>query len=154
MANFITTNQLELKIAFSLTVVSLVFIMIGHVYPDKIQSKLKNVLFTLPQTDIDWWSVSHFVYFGILGYLFPNYLFELFIIGILWEVIEDGLTDSNKKQLLDCNKEYNGATKHFKHLWCKVFARDGDYWYGKWDDIFANLLGMVVGAFIRKYVKY
>jgi len=142
------------KGAFNLSVtfifIALVFILIGHVYPKEIQAFLKRPLLKLPETYIDWWSVSHFGLFCILAYLFPDYLFELFIIGVMWEVVEDLLSPPTSKGLVDCEKEYKNPLKEtFKIISCDYTAREKDYWYGKWDDIFANLLGLVLGHYLR-----
>lgn len=147
---FVEKHKKELVISFYITVIAILFIMVGHVYPDQIQSKLKKKIITIPETEFDMWSVTHFGFFAILAYLFPNHLFELFIIGILWEVLEDGLSDARNKQLVNCENNEKSKIKHlFQKLWCNGLARNGDYWYGKWDDIFANLMGLVTGQFIR-----
>lgn len=148
---FVETHKKELKFSFYLTLFAILFIMLGHVYPDQIQSKLKKKIITLPQTDFDMWSVTHFGFFAILAYQFPNHLFELFIIGILWELLEDGLSDAKNKQLINCstNHKKSYVKELFQKFWCNGLARNGDYWYGKWDDIFANILGLIFGHFIR-----
>ena len=99
---------------------------------------------------MDWWSVSHVAFFAILAFLFPDHLFELFILGIIWEIIEDGLSPRNSKGLINCNRQYqNSWVNTFKVMWCDNIAREKDYWYGKWDDVFSNTIGLLIGHFIR-----
>jgi hypothetical protein len=149
----IRTKKLDagvVKIGVFITIFALAFIMIGHVYPGQIQAVLKKPLITVPATVIDWWSITHFVFFGIMAYMMPDHLFELFLVGILWEIVEDGLAPRHGKGLVSCNKKYeNSWLNTFKYMWCDNIAREVDYWYGKWDDVFSNTLGLIVGHFIR-----
>ncbi len=146
-----TMDKGAVKFAVYISVFALAFIMVGHVFPGQIQAVLKRPLFNLPPTTIDWWSVTHFGFFGILGYTFPDYLFELMILGILWEVVEDGLAPHDAKNLVDCEADYTDdmMRENFQTLWCDTLSRKKDYWYGKWDDIFANVLGLLLGHYLR-----
>ena len=111
---------------------------------------LQKELFKLPAVTIDLWSVTHFCTYTILGYLFPDYLLELFSLGIFWEIVEDALSPSHNKLLVDCEATYDlGFKEWFKNLWCKKAANEKNYWYAKWDDLFSNALGLLVGHFIR-----
>jgi hypothetical protein len=129
---------------------ALAFIIFGHYYPGQIQAVLKEPIMTVPSAVLDWWSVTHMLFFAILAYLFPDHLFELFLLGIVWEIIEDGLSPRDSKGLVTCDKKYsNSWMETFKIMWCDNIAREKDYWYGKWDDVFSNLLGIVIGHFVR-----
>lgn len=132
-----------------ITVLVVLFILIGHIYPKKIQSVLKEPIIKVDSVTFDWWSVTHFGFFAVLGYLFPFHIAELTILGIIWEIIEDALSPSYNTKLINCNKKYEGIVQRFKMLWCDITSRDKDYWYGKWDDIFANSLGLIVGQWLR-----
>lgn len=139
-----------IKLSLLLVFFVILFILIGHRYPKEIQDFLKKPLLSLPSTEIDLWSFTHFGLFVILGYMFPHHLFELFMIGLFWEIFEDALAPQSNKHLVNCNKEYKNSWKEtFKTVWCKHTALDKDYWYGKWDDIFCNVVGLVVGHFLR-----
>ena len=35
------------------------------------------------------------------------------------------------------------------YITCDNISRENDYWYGKWDDVFSNTLGLLIGHFIR-----
>jgi len=140
----------SIQFAFIMTLFALSFIVAGHFYPGQIQSVLKHPILTVPSAVIDWWSVTHIAFFSMLGFLFPDYLLELFVLGIFWEVVEDALSPTTGKGLVNCERDYNnGFMNAFKTLWCKHTACEKDYWYGKWDDVFSNTLGLLFGHFIR-----
>lgn len=85
--------------------------------------------------DIDGWSMTHFVLFLFLGYLFPgNFLFVL-ILGSLWELLEYWVGKNNKKIM-------NGVICNLQKL------NQEEWWYAKISDLFINLLGYVIGAYI------
>jgi hypothetical protein len=145
-----TIDAGTLRFAVLITIFALSFIVLGHFYPGQIQAILKKPILKVPSAELDWWSVTHIVFFAILAFLFPDHLFELFVLGILWEVVEDGLAPRTSKGLITCDKEYkNGWLNTFKVMWCDNIAREKDYWYGKWDDVFSNTLGLLIGHFIR-----
>ena len=145
-----TLEKAHIPVMAIITVLSLAFIILGHYYPGNIQAVLKRPIVTVPSTVLDWWSVSHLFFFAVLAYLFPDHLFELFLVGILWEIIEDGLSPRDSKGLVTCDKKYdNSWMETFKVMWCDNIAREKDYWYGKWDDVFSNLLGLLLGHFLR-----
>jgi len=145
-----TVDKGCVKLAILFIFVAILFILIGHIYPKQIQAVLKKELFKLPEASIDWWSVSHFGLFCILGYLFPDHLLELLLIGVAWEIIEDALSPPDSKILVDCKKKYpNWLSEKFRVLWCDYFGLSKDYWYAKWDDIFSNVLGIILGHYLR-----
>lgn len=149
-----TKKQVKYSVGVVITTAVLLFIVLGHYYPKEIQSALKRPLFTLPSATVDWWSVSHFLFFGTLAFLYPSHVCELFIISIIWEIIEDSLAPPQSKQLIDCSKKYNNFwTESFQGLWCEHLAREKDYWYGKWDDVFFNSMGIILGYGLRKMVS-
>lgn len=83
----------------------------------------------------DGWAFLHFACYGTLAYFFPNKYQLLFIafIGVLWEVIESIFKDhpfyfSNCKYKLTTDKETG-------------------WWYGRYQDIIMNTLGMMVGYY-------
>jgi hypothetical protein len=145
-----TVDEGTVRFVFFVSLAALLFIILGHYYPGKIQSVLKKPLLKVPSCVIDWWSVTHIGFFAILGFFFPDHLFELFLVGIFWEVVEDGLSPRDSKGLVNCESTYkNEWVNTFKTMWCDNIAREKDYWYGKWDDVFSNMLGLIIGHFIR-----
>jgi hypothetical protein len=130
------------QLVFGAFVVSIIFIMIGHIYKNNIQSILKQPLITLKEVVMDWWSVMHFLLFAFFGFVKPGYPLSFFTIGVLFEIFEDGMSSDINTQLINCPR---------KGILSKIMCngiQDG-YWYGKADDIFSNLIGYVVGQSIR-----
>lgn len=69
----------------------------------------------------DFWALTHFALYLVLGYLFPKHLGVLFLIGIGYELFEAFLGAS-----MNIGKE--------------------SWWYGRISDIVFNTLGMLIGA--------
>ena len=135
------------KIIVALMVVSILFIMIGHMYRDQIQTKLKTEFMKVPGFSLDWWSISHFILFALFGFIEPNRPLLFLGIGVAWEVFEDGLSANKTTQLVDCQKP---KTTLSQEIMCNGLE-DG-YWYAKWDDILCNLFGYLLGSGIRSLI--
>ena len=133
-----------LAIIIVVLICCLAFIVLAHYYPNQLRSVLKNKLIDVPPTTIDFWSLSHFMLFILIGFLMPDQLWGWALFGTGWELIEDYLADDNSTQLVDCEVTPNGKRK----LWCNGVKLDG-YWYGKWDDVIVNILGYTVGSTLR-----
>ena len=84
----------------------------------------------------DWWALGHFIYYIILGFLFPHLLFELTIIGILWEFLETFMQIKNFG-FLQAIKAIN--------------EKDWNSWFGRVSDVAFNTVGLVVGWKLRQY---
>lgn len=81
----------------------------------------------IPGTEIDLWSLSHFVLFAILGYYFPCYIPYLLVFAAAWELVEHLTGDPSWR------REYLG-------LEVKT-----DFWYAKISDIMVDTFGLLVG---------
>lgn len=87
-----------------------------------------DTVLTIGNTKLDWWSVTHFMFYTILGFAFPHLWKWLLLCSISWE-------------LLECIMSYvEKAIKDDKEV---------IYWCGKWSDLFVNTSGFIVGLFIR-----
>lgn len=88
---------------------------------------------------VDGWGMSHFFYFMILGYCFPQELTTIFMMGVLWEAIE------------------SYSSEHpFYLTGCKYTINTDDekgWWYGRWQDIVMNSLGMVCGYYLAQFKR-
>ena len=69
---------------------------------------------------VDYWHISHFILWFIVGKLSPNYHFIVILVSILWELFEHF-----------CFKNY----KNCKSLFC-----------GRVEDIILNILGYTIGS--------
>ncbi len=87
---------------------------------------------------LDGWGISHFLFYGTLAYLFPRKMQLVFIacLGIAWEIIES-IFKEHPFYFSDCKY---------------VIPTDKDigWWYGRWEDIVMNSLGMLTGVFLRR----
>ncbi len=105
-------------------------------FPDVLEFKLlkNNHL-----SNLDGWWISHFVLYLVMGYLYPYSLRLSFIIGCIWEFIEF-LAGKYKPKILSsigfCKSSKKGE-------------KDKIWWYGKWEDVLINLLGLILGKTIR-----
>lgn len=134
-------NTYKIGIVIFLFIASLLFIMCGHVYREKIQLILKRELVKFPESSIDWWSTSHFLLFSICGFIFPEYPLTFFGIGVGFELFEDYLSSDKNTMLANCKN--NRKNK----VWCKGI-QDG-YWYMNPTDPWVNLTGYILGSAIR-----
>ena len=134
------------KLILGAMIASIIFIMIGHIYREQVQARLKTPLYTAKEVILDWWSVSHFLLFAFFGFVKPGYPLAFFTAGVFFEIFEDGMASDETTQLVNCThkKERNSV---IGGILCNG-VQDG-CWYGKVDDIFMNLLGYVVGQAIR-----
>lgn len=87
---------------------------------------------------LDGWGISHFLFYGTLAYMFPDKKSLIFIalLGIAWEIIESIFKDhpfylSNCKYTIGTDKE-------------------SGWWYGRWEDIVMNSLGMLTGVSLKR----
>jgi hypothetical protein len=101
-------------------------------FVDPITKSLLNKPF---DTYTDGWAFLHFACYGLLAYFYPARNQLLFIggIGIAWEIIETIFKDH---------------PFYFKK--CKyqlTTDKATGWWYGRYEDIIMNSLGMIVGYY-------
>jgi hypothetical protein len=130
---------LLLSIFFSILLIILYKISKCYFYPNTTDPLLRNIY-----KSIDGWTLSHFFYFAYITYIFPTYIYELILLGILWELFEElfgllGLIykDQKYKWIKDCLEDYN---------------HPGRWWYGKKEDILSNMLGILYGLLLRYFI--
>ena len=143
LSEYLHSTNFCVGVVVVLCIIALLFIMYGHNHREQVQLALKQDFVKLPSTTVDWWSISHIVLYMIIGFFIPDRHLTFFLIGCGFEIVEDMLSGDSTTQLKDCTKP--NAKDHFM---CKFSVND-DYWYAKWDDIFMNLGGYVVGSAIR-----
>lgn len=92
--------------------------------------------------DMDGWSLSHFFFFMLLGFLFPDSLLVAMALGAAWEGFEH-LAGKHRPAILggfgDCVTTDPGVS--------------GSWWYGRLSDLAMNLSGFVVGMALHRLVK-
>jgi hypothetical protein len=135
------------KLIIGAFVFAVIFIMIGHIYKEQIQSLLKHPLYTVKSFDLDYWSVTHFLLFAFIGFVKPEHVMTFFSIGVAFEIFEDGMASDATTQLINC-KDKNVKRSMTGDIFCKGY--EDSYWYGKADDIIINLLGYLTGQGMRR----
>lgn len=88
---------------------------------------------------VDGWGVMHFFYFLVLGFSFPKNLPTIFWMGVLWEMVESYSHD-HPFYLAEC--KYVISTD-----------KESGWWYGRWQDIVMNTLGMFCGVWLHHAMK-
>jgi hypothetical protein len=95
--------------------------------------------------EIDGWSITHLVFFGLLGFLYPGHYLQFLAAGIIWEVIETGLgqnrfeVSGKRLQLIGEQDDEGNST-----------GKKDAYWYGKESDIVVDVVGYTIGSFLAE----
>jgi hypothetical protein len=99
----------------------------------------KDPLETRLLWNLDGWSASHFIWYMLLGYLFPKTFILSTTVGIVWELFEHYY-----------GKERPGWLGGYGD--CKDLASDKEtdnWWYGKRSDIMCNTSGFLIGQYMK-----
>ena len=99
----------------------------------KLYSGLKK--YKLYDYGIDIWSLIHYGFYLMIGYLYPNSLIITMFLGLLWELFEF----------------YIGFSKPsiFKNIgFCTTDGKERVWWYGKVSDLLFNFLGFITGKYL------
>jgi hypothetical protein len=126
---------------FACTVVSVIMICCYGAYRCS-NPKYKDPLeIQLGVGELDGWSMSHFVLFLIIGYMYPDEYLLAFVLGVMWELFEH-YYGINRPGWLggygDCERLASDK------------ETDGNWWYGKWTDILMNLFGLLAGVYMAR----
>jgi hypothetical protein len=127
-------------LAYILTLIAPVFFIFPYGKYRCTHKSFKDPLETQLFLGLDGWSATHFCFFFILGYFFPNTFIFSMAVGISWELFEHYY-----------GKERPGWLGGYGD--CDDLATDrteGNWWYGKWTDIVCNTSGFLLGASLHK----
>ena len=87
---------------------------------------------------LDGWGIMHLLFFLILTYKYPANWILIFLLGVLWEIIESFFHE-HPFYISKCN-----------------YVLDTDqvagWWYGRWQDIVMNSIGMCIGYMLQRFV--
>tara|TARA_B100001093_G_scaffold204157_1_gene196251 strand:+ start:114 stop:569 length:456 start_codon:yes stop_codon:yes gene_type:complete len=90
--------------------------------------------------ELNGWSISHLLFYMLLGYLYHEVLFITMFLSIIWELLET-FVGKYKPKFMDgwgfCQTE-----KKQTKVW----------WYGKFSDPFINLFGLLLGSHLYRYL--
>lgn len=87
-------------------------------------------------SDLDGWSLTHLGFYMLMGYLFPDKIPILFLLGVLWEIIEFYMSTTN-----------GGLIGKFG--FCQNVG-EGSWWFGRYSDIIVNGVGLYIGYKLNK----
>ena len=93
-------------------------------------------IFVINDFKLGRWHITHMLFFALLGYLYPKSFYLSMFGGICWEIVEFSLG-------------------HFKpdwfyNNWCHGVNSSNEWWYYQYSDIFANLIGFLIGMNLSK----
>jgi membrane protein implicated in regulation of membrane protease activity len=98
-------------------------------------------------TGCDGWGVLHFLFFALMGFVFPTKGVPLMILGIIWELIETVIGQNDIRiggkrfTLIGETVEKDG----------EISFDDTRWWYGRTTDIAFNAVGFVIGQSLNLY---
>lgn len=79
---------------------------------------------------LDGWGITHLLFYTALTFAYPSEWLFISAMGVVWEVIEHSVKD---KPFYLSKCKYNMETDK------------GGWWYGRWQDVVMNSLGVVIG---------
>jgi len=167
--NFLTCNKMILLICFFCAIIIFIYIkelddILGG-ENDEYGRKIRYIYFKGGQ--FSYWTITHFLFFMLLGFICPNSLLLIIILGILWELIElffeyDRQTTQSSflcKYINNCDKKYLISKSTFWKTYIGELSNKNRLFYcsagyvGQILDIVFNIVGYLFGASIHKIVK-
>ena len=88
---------------------------------------------------LDGWTISHFIFYMILAFIYPLAIRLNIVSGILWELFEYWVGKTKPKSLKGWGFCKNPNAKKKNSVW----------WYGRKSDVVANIFGAFTGKFIK-----
>lgn len=89
--------------------------------------------------NLDGWTLDHLIFYTVIGYMYPYSIRLTFLFGCIWELFEFWVGIYKPSILSEfgfCNSLNSDQ-------------QDKVWWYGKWEDIITNLIGLIIGRTIR-----
>jgi hypothetical protein len=109
-------------------VITLIIIIIGEL-PSWVYDSLATPRVTIGNFKLDWWHVSHFWFYMVVGIVCPGNFWTYTLVGTLFELGESGIGAIGLHMNMD-------RAKH---------QQDKFYWFGRWEDVVVNALGYLIG---------
>ena len=81
----------------------------------------------------DGWGILHLIFYSFLTYLYPKRWKIIWMVGVLWEGLET-IFKHRPFYLSECNAK-----------------SEKEWWYGRYEDIIMNSIGMMIGYFLKDY---
>tara|TARA_B100001142_G_scaffold322142_1_gene369944 strand:- start:679 stop:1119 length:441 start_codon:yes stop_codon:yes gene_type:complete len=86
--------------------------------------------------EFDRWSISHILFFALIGFLYPKAFYISMIVGVIWEFIEFSLGYFKPKWFFD--------------NWCAGVNSINEWWFYRWNDLIMNCIGFLIGMNLSK----
>ena len=101
------------------------------------ESKFNYILkkYKLYDYGVDIWSFIHYVFYLLIGYLYPNSLIITMLLGLLWELSEFYIGEKKPSLLKNIG-------------FCTTDGKERVWWYGKTSDLLFNFLGFITGKYL------
>ena len=103
-----------------------------------------TIAFASPPFDqfLDGWGMTHFCFYTMLAYLYPRrqHLIYTWMLGLGWEVTES-IFKEHPFYLSECNYKIESA-------------QGGGWWYGRWQDLVMNALGLAFGRLLWQHAHW
>ena len=88
--------------------------------------------------NLDYWSLTHFIWYGLSGYLFPECDLIILGCGLVWEGFEHWMGQARPAILGgfgDCPENVNAKNNE-------------KWWYGRGSDLIMNTLGFYICSYL------
>ena len=123
-------------------IIGLIILMISYLKCKKIISNKYDILtknYNFTKYDflnqyIDGWGLSHLLLYGIMTFIYPNQWQFIFLIGVVWEIIEFIFSFMPIFKCYLLNHQRDQVT---------------EWWYARFEDIFMNWLGIIIGYYLK-----
>lgn len=143
-SNSVTFIRNEYVQIVSICVVAVLTIVVYGTYRCKTTSFVDPLTVALAPDPfdkyLDGWGILHFFLFMCLGYLYPAKYIFIWVLGVAWELLEYAFKD---KPFYISECKYEIDTDH-----------GAGWWYGRWQDIVMNSLGLLSGYALRSYMDH
>ena len=83
---------------------------------------------------LDGWGILHFLFYMLLAYIWPSEWAFIFLMGAMWELVEFIFKD---------HPFYLSKCKYYIET-----DNGAGWWYGRWQDLVMNGLGIATGAWL------
>jgi hypothetical protein len=135
--NYKMNNYLLIGVFFALVVATIIGYGTFRCTRENYVDPLTKSLLPAPFDGFtDGWAFLHFSCFCLITYLFPQHYIIIWVLGVAWEIVEFMFKD-HPFYFSDC--KYTLTTD-----------KEGGWWYGRYEDIIVNTLGMYLGYYLSK----
>ena len=128
--------------------ITLYFFYLRKVHPtdmaeyDPLNKKVISLPFISPNC-CSWWPVSHFVYFFLAYLIWPGCSWQLFGLGVIWEIVEGGINWLETRKGEEIKHQTTRGESGVEYV---------TWWAASKKDILFNGVGLLAGYYARPYL--